>query len=43
LFDEPAIKLMAEKGVWLSTEPFLDDEDRIPIPSGSAGELRYKE
>lgn len=30
LMDEATVKLMAEKGVWLSTQPFLDDEDAIP-------------
>ena len=43
LLDEATIRLMAEKGIWLSTQPFLDDEDRIPMPAGSAGEARYKE
>jgi imidazolonepropionase-like amidohydrolase len=27
LMDEATAKLLAEKGVWLSTQPFLDDED----------------
>jgi imidazolonepropionase-like amidohydrolase len=36
LMDEPTAKLMAEKGVWLSMQPFLDDEDSIPFPEGSA-------
>ena len=26
---------MADKGVWLSIQPFLDDEDAIPLPAGS--------
>ena len=43
LLDEPTIELMAEKGIWLSTQPFLDDEDRIPMPPGSSGEQRYKQ
>ena len=43
LLDEATLKLMAEKGIWLSTQPFLGDQDRIPMPVGSAGELRYKE
>ena len=30
LLDEPTAKLMAEKGVWLSLQPFLIDEDAIP-------------
>jgi len=35
LIDEETAKLMAEKGVWLSLQPFLDDEDAIPLPKGS--------
>lgn len=30
LLDEPTAKLLAEKGVWLSLQPFLDDEDANP-------------
>jgi imidazolonepropionase-like amidohydrolase len=33
--DEATAKLMAEKGIWLSTQPFLDDKDVIPMPPGS--------
>jgi imidazolonepropionase-like amidohydrolase len=35
LMDEPTAKLMADKGIWLSTQPFLDDEDSNPFPPGS--------
>src|SRR5215831_13320340 len=35
LMDEPTAKLMAEKEIWLSTQPFLDDEDSNPFPPGS--------
>lgn len=35
LIDEPTARLMAEKGVWLSMQPFLDDEDANPYPEGS--------
>jgi imidazolonepropionase-like amidohydrolase len=35
LIDEPTAKLMAEKGVWLSMQPFLDDEDANPYPEGT--------
>ncbi|MBL0160300.1 MAG: amidohydrolase family protein [Bryobacterales bacterium] len=28
--DEATVKLMAEKGIWWSLQPFLDDEDAIP-------------
>jgi imidazolonepropionase-like amidohydrolase len=30
LADEATAKLMAEKGIWWSLQPFLDDEDAIP-------------
>jgi imidazolonepropionase-like amidohydrolase len=30
LIDEPTAKMMADKGVWLSLQPFLIDEDAIP-------------
>ena len=35
LMDEATAKLMAEKGIWLSTQPFFDDEDATPLPPGS--------
>jgi imidazolonepropionase-like amidohydrolase len=35
LMDEATAKLMADKGVWLSIQPFLDDEDAIPLPPNS--------
>jgi imidazolonepropionase-like amidohydrolase len=35
LIDEATAKLMAERGVWLSTQPFLDNEDANPQPPGS--------
>jgi imidazolonepropionase-like amidohydrolase len=35
LMDEPTARLLAEKGVWLSLQPFLDDEDANPFPEGS--------
>lgn len=30
LIDEATVRLMAEKGIWWSLQPFLDDEDAIP-------------
>jgi imidazolonepropionase-like amidohydrolase len=36
LADEATAKLMAEKGIWWSLQPFLDDEDAVPFPEGSA-------
>jgi imidazolonepropionase-like amidohydrolase len=35
LMDEETAKMIAEKGAWLSLQPFLDDEDAIPFPEGS--------
>ena len=31
LVDEPTVKLMAEKGIWWSLQPLLDDEDMPPM------------
>ena len=42
LIDEPTMKLLAERGVWLSLQPFLEDEDAIPTPPGSDNERKYK-
>lgn len=35
LIDDATAKLAAKKGVWLSLQPFLDDEDANPQPEGS--------
>ena len=35
LMDEATAKLMADKDIWLSTQPFTDDEDSNPFPPGS--------
>jgi imidazolonepropionase-like amidohydrolase len=40
LMDEATAKLMAEKGVWLSTQPFVDDQDANPYPEGSANRIK---
>ncbi|MCC5822936.1 MAG: amidohydrolase family protein [Planctomycetes bacterium] len=39
LLDEDTVKLMAEKGVWWSLQPFLDDEDANP----KTGDQRLKQ
>lgn len=39
LMDEATAKLMAKKGVWLSIQPFLDDEDANPYPEGSVNRI----
>jgi len=35
MMDEATAQMIAEKGAWLSLQPFLDDEDAIPFPEGS--------
>lgn len=40
LMDEATAKMMAEKGTWLSIQPFLDDEDATPFPEGSASRIK---
>lgn len=35
LMDEATARIMADKGIWLSMQPFLDDEDATPFPAGS--------
>lgn len=40
LMDELTAQLMAEKGIWLSIQPFLDDEDATPFPEGSANRIK---
>lgn len=40
LIDEATAKLAAKKGVWLSLQPFLDDEDANPQPEGSANRAK---
>jgi len=37
---EETAQMIAEKGAWLSMQPFLDDEDRNPYPEGSANRAR---
>ena len=40
LMDEATAAMMADRGVWLSLQPFLDDEDAIPYPEGSPGRAK---
>ena len=35
LMDEATAKLMADKGVWLSIQPFVSDEDTVPLSGQS--------
>jgi imidazolonepropionase-like amidohydrolase len=43
LMDDASARLIAETGVWLSTQPFLDDEDTVPFPPGSDQQLKLQE
>ena len=43
LIDEATAQMMAEQGIWLSTQPFLDDEDAIPFPPGSDQAAKQQE
>jgi imidazolonepropionase-like amidohydrolase len=40
LMNEATAKLMAERGIWLSIQPFLDDEDASPLPPNSPNRAR---
>ncbi len=35
LADEATAKIMADKGIWWSLQPFLDDQDATPFPAAS--------
>ncbi len=43
LADEATAQMMAEKGIWWSLQPFLDDEDQIPFPEGSDNRAKQLE
>jgi imidazolonepropionase-like amidohydrolase len=43
LADEATAKMMAEKGIWWSLQPFLDDEDANPQPAGSESRRKQLE
>lgn len=43
LMDEATAKLMADKGIWLCLQPFLDDEDANPHPEGSENRAKQIE
>jgi imidazolonepropionase-like amidohydrolase len=42
LMDEPTARLLAQKGVWLSLQPFLDDEDANPQPDPEARKMQLE-
>jgi imidazolonepropionase-like amidohydrolase len=43
LIDDATAKLLADKGIWWSLQPFLADEDATPFPAGSANSLKQAE
>jgi imidazolonepropionase-like amidohydrolase len=40
LIDDPTARLMAQRGTWLILQAFLDDEDAVPFPPGSAARAK---
>ncbi len=40
LMDEATARLIADKGIWLCLQPFLDDEDAAPFPVGSENHVK---
>lgn len=43
LMDEETARIIADEDIWLSSQPFLDDEDAIPFPEGSASRAKQLE
>lgn len=43
LMDEATAKMMADKGIWLNIQPFLDDEDATPFPPHSDNRAKQLE
>ena len=37
LVDEETVEMIAEAGAWWCLQPFLDDEDAVPVPPSSRG------
>jgi imidazolonepropionase-like amidohydrolase len=40
MMDEATAQMMAKRGIWLSIQPFLDDQDAVPFPAGSASRAK---
>lgn len=40
LLNDETAALMAERGVWWCLQPFLDDEDAVPVPPSSQGKFQ---
>lgn len=43
LLGEETLRMMSDRGVWLSMQPILDDEDAIPFPEGSPNRAKFIE
>jgi imidazolonepropionase-like amidohydrolase len=43
LMTAETFKMMAQKGVWFSMQPILNDEDAIPFPEGSPNQAKFVE
>lgn len=41
MMSEDTIRLLAEKNIWLSMQPVLNDEDAIPFPEGSFSQQKF--
>jgi imidazolonepropionase-like amidohydrolase len=41
LIDDATAKMIADKGAWLSLQPFLDDEDAVFFPEGSENRAKF--
>ena len=43
LLDDETAQIIAKQGIWWSMQPFLDDEDSVPFPEGSANRTKQLE
>ena len=43
LLDDETIRMIADRDVWLSMQPILNDEDAIPFPAGSPNQAKYEQ
>jgi imidazolonepropionase-like amidohydrolase len=43
LMDEQTAKIMADNNIWLSSQPFLNDEDAVPFPEGSINRAKQQQ
>jgi imidazolonepropionase-like amidohydrolase len=42
LMDEDTVKIMADKGIWFSSQAFIENEFANPYPEGSANQAKQK-